>query len=107
MRQQKSVERFLEYSGLSGLAEVSGVRITGIESFEYGETVVIADDVAGEIFFRPAFRPRRARDLGLLLSIAAGDYVVHVDHGIGQYEGKSVKIVGGVEREYLHIGYAG
>jgi hypothetical protein len=86
VKQPKSVERFLDYSGLGGHAEVAGIRLPGIESFECDTLAVIADDVAGEIFFRPSFRPRRARDLGLLLSIASGDHVVHVEHGIGLYE---------------------
>lgn len=93
VKQPKSVERFLDYSGLAGTAEVWGTRLAGMESFEADSIAVIADDVASSIFFRPSFRPRGARDLGLLLSIAAGDHVVHVEHGIGLYEGKSVKTV--------------
>ncbi len=35
-----------------------------------------------------------------------GDYVVHLDHGIGRYTGMVRKVIGGVEREYLEIEYA-
>ena len=35
-----------------------------------------------------------------------GDYVVHVDHGIGQYNGITQKSIGPVTREYLEIIYA-
>jgi len=35
-----------------------------------------------------------------------GDYVVHVDHGIGQFNGLVRRTVDGVEREYLAVTYA-
>lgn len=39
--------------------------------------------------------------------INAGDYVVHVNHGIGKYLGVVTLDVGGVKRDYLHIQYGG
>lgn len=36
-----------------------------------------------------------------------GDYVVHVDHGIGKYLGIVTLEVGGVHKDYLHIRYKG
>ncbi|MBS3901610.1 MAG: transcription-repair coupling factor [Dethiobacter sp.] len=36
-----------------------------------------------------------------------GDYVVHEQHGIGQYLGLRTLAVGGTQRDYLHIQYAG
>lgn len=39
--------------------------------------------------------------------IHAGDYVVHVNHGIGKYLGVVTLDVGGVKRDYLHIKYGG
>jgi transcription-repair coupling factor (superfamily II helicase) len=35
----------------------------------------------------------------------AGDYVVHIKHGVGQYEGLKLMTVNGVESEYLQIAY--
>ncbi|WP_374000928.1 transcription-repair coupling factor [Bdellovibrio bacteriovorus] len=34
-----------------------------------------------------------------------GDLVVHVKHGIGQYEGLKIMNIGGVESEYIQVGY--
>ncbi|XGC80847.1 transcription-repair coupling factor [Bdellovibrio bacteriovorus] len=34
-----------------------------------------------------------------------GDLVVHVKHGVGQYEGLKLMNIGGVESEYIQIGY--
>ncbi|MBE3577878.1 MAG: transcription-repair coupling factor [Limnochordales bacterium] len=41
------------------------------------------------------------------LDLAPGDYVVHVNHGIGQFLGLETKEVAGVHRDYLVIKYAG
>jgi transcription-repair coupling factor (superfamily II helicase) len=36
-----------------------------------------------------------------------GDYVVHVDYGIGRFSGMRIQTIEGVRREYLVVGYAG
>ncbi len=38
--------------------------------------------------------------------VSPNDYVVHMEHGIGLYEGLVRLEMGGVEREYLHVNYA-
>lgn len=39
--------------------------------------------------------------------IQVGDYIVHVDHGIGKYYGVETLEVGGVQKDYLDIRYRG
>jgi transcription-repair coupling factor (superfamily II helicase) len=39
--------------------------------------------------------------------LKVGDYVVHVNHGIGKYVGIGTLEVGGIHKDYLHILYAG
>ena len=39
--------------------------------------------------------------------LKVGDYVVHVNHGIGQYMGVETLEVGGHKKDYLNIRYAG
>lgn len=39
--------------------------------------------------------------------LAAGDYVVHEQHGIGLYQGLNTLEIGGVERDYLLLKYRG
>jgi len=36
-----------------------------------------------------------------------GDYVVHINHGIGRYLGIETLEIGGIHKDYLHIKYAG
>ncbi|MCB0121161.1 MAG: hypothetical protein KDE58_02895, partial [Caldilineaceae bacterium] len=38
--------------------------------------------------------------------VKAGDYVVHLEHGIGTYEGLVKLKLDGIEREYLQVSYA-
>lgn len=38
--------------------------------------------------------------------VKPGDFVVHMEHGIGQYEGLAKLELGGSEREYLQVNYA-
>ena len=44
--------------------------------------------------------------LDFITSLQAEDFVVHMEHGIGMFEGMTQKIVDNVEREYLEITYA-
>ncbi len=64
-----------------------------------------------EIFRRPR-RSRRPRTVGgrfirSYRSLNVGDLVVHVDHGIGRYEGLRSLEVDGVHTELLELVYAG
>ncbi|MCV4713895.1 hypothetical protein OFC05_27915, partial [Escherichia coli] len=35
-----------------------------------------------------------------------GDYVVHIDHGIGRFAGLKTIVTNGVSREFMHLVYA-
>ncbi len=67
----------------------------------------------GEIFGwkRPEHR-QRARPIAeapeaSYADLQPGDWVVHIDHGIGQYQGLVERNVDGLQREYLTIEYEG
>ncbi|TAK33647.1 MAG: transcription-repair coupling factor [Chloroflexota bacterium] len=49
-------------------------------------------------------RPRASADW--LSQLSEGDYVVHIDHGIGRFNGMTRMTMDGVEREYLQLEYA-
>jgi len=62
-----------------------------------------------EIFsLRREARQRSVQRLALdfITSLQVGDFVVHMEHGIGRFEGMTGKVVDDVEREYLEITYA-
>jgi len=53
----------------------------------------------------PAGKRRRTR--GHFLDIGPGDYVVHLDHGLGRFHGLVRKVLDRREKEFLDIEYAG
>lgn len=62
-----------------------------------------------EIFsLKKEARQRSVQRLALdfITSLQVGDYVVHMEHGIGRFEGMTQKEVDGLSREYLEITYA-
>ncbi len=54
---------------------------------------------------RPAQR-RGVSPESFFADLQKGDYVVHVEYGIGRYHGMVHKTIGSLEREYLEIEYA-
>lgn len=67
----------------------------------------------GEVFTQKRRRIRRTAKLDHAEKIKdyqelqPGDYVVHVNHGIGRYAGTETLEVGGIHKDYLLIQYAG
>ncbi len=62
-----------------------------------------------EIFsLRKSGKQRSVQKLALdfLTSLSAGDYVVHMEHGIGRFEGMTQKVIDETTREYLELTYA-
>ena len=53
----------------------------------------------------PPSRTRAAPE-SLFADLKPGDYVVHVEYGIGRYHGMVRKAIAGLEREYIEIEYA-
>src|SRR5215510_13474610 len=73
-----------------------------------GLVVLSEEDIFGERRHRRRTRPRPVTDyLTGLGQLTVGDYVVHVDHGVGLYQGLRHLTVAGTEGDYLHLEYAG
>jgi transcription-repair coupling factor (superfamily II helicase) len=51
--------------------------------------------------------PRRIAPETFYADLRPGDYVVHLEHGIGRFGGLVRRVVEGIEREYLLVEYAG
>ena len=68
--------------------------------------VLIDHDIFGRMRRRRRFMKfKNAVPLHDLDALKPGDFVVHVDHGIGRYVGMTKIAVGGVQREVLKIEY--
>jgi transcription-repair coupling factor (superfamily II helicase) len=69
--------------------------------------VLSETDILGDRLARPRKRRRAQNFLAEAASLAPGDLVVHVDHGIGRYEGLKTLDVNGAPHDCLEIHYHG
>ncbi len=93
----------------AGREVVSAITL-GLEAgFETEDLAVVAEtDILGERLIRRTAKRRRPADfLTELSAISPGDLVVHVDHGIGRFEGLKTITAAGAPHDCLHITYAG
>ena len=73
-----------------------------------GLTVISEQDVLGDRLIRAPKRKRRAENfLTEAQSLSPGDLIVHVDHGVGKYNGLETVTAMGAPHECLALEYAG
>jgi transcription-repair coupling factor (superfamily II helicase) len=76
--------------------------------FETDELAVISEtDILGDRLARPRKRRRASNFLAEASALTAGDLVVHIDHGIGRYEGLKTLDVQGAPHDCLELQYGG
>ncbi|MEX2035928.1 MAG: CarD family transcriptional regulator, partial [Xanthobacteraceae bacterium] len=84
--------------------------VLGLEvGFETAAAAVIGEqDILGDRLVRPRRIAKRAENfIAEVTSLAAGDLVVHVDHGIGRFVGLQNIEAAGAPHDCLEIHYAG
>lgn len=70
--------------------------------------IVAESDLTGRRRAHRKARPRkRGETASTFQDLKAGNYVVHQQHGVGQYDGMVKRAIGGVERDYLLLSYRG
>ncbi len=75
--------------------------------FETGALAVISEtDILGDRLARPRRRRRAANFLAEASALTPGDLVVHIDHGIGRYEGLKTLDVMQAPHDCLELHYA-
>jgi len=89
--------------------DVGFLKSPGEGGFEVvGEkTVVITEDLVYGFQGGSALRGKRlaGRPVTDALGLQVGDYLIHPEHGIGQFLGLETRTVLGVARDYLHLSY--
>ncbi len=89
---------------------VAGLVIMGLEEgFETDDLTIIAEqDILGDRLVRRGRKTKKASDfISELSALSPGDLVVHVDHGIGRFEGLKTIEVQGAPHDCLFLTYAG
>jgi len=79
----------------------------GFELISGKLAVITENEIYGELRTPRRERYRKTKQPVPFADLKAGDYVVHVNHGIGRYQGVVSLTVGGVQKDYLLIQYAG
>jgi transcription-repair coupling factor (superfamily II helicase) len=90
--------------------DMAALAVLGLESgFETDDTALIGEqDILGDRLVRPHGKARRAADfLTDVTALAEGDLIVHVDHGIGRFNGLRTIEAAGAPHDCLEILYAG
>ncbi len=83
--------------------------VLGLETgFQTGDMLVLSEqDILGERILRTPKRKKASDALTEAASLATGDLVVHVDHGIGRFIGLKTIEVQGAPHDCVEIEYAG
>lgn len=87
-----------------------GMAVLPLESgFEFeGIAWITEQDVLGDRLIRKARRTKKAENfLTEVSNLSPGDYVVHVDHGIGRFEGLQTIDVSGAPHDCVWLRYSG
>jgi len=73
------------------------------------KTLLLTDhDIFGKAYRKKRqFKRGASRPIESFLELEQGDYVVHINHGIGVFRGLERMAAGGVERDFLLIEYEG
>ncbi|GAF77296.1 unnamed protein product, partial [marine sediment metagenome] len=69
-------------------------------------TLLTDNEVFGFVKQRRLFKKRPIHHHWFVSELAAGDYVVHIEHGIARFGGLTRMLAEGIEREYLVLEYA-
>jgi transcription-repair coupling factor (superfamily II helicase) len=102
------VEQTWQSDGGPSTAIVIGPLSHGFTLPADGLVFLSEEEIFGERRHRRRSRPRPVADyLTGLSQLTVGDYVVHIDHGVGCYQGLRHLNVAGTEGDYLHLEYAG
>ncbi|MCR6108823.1 transcription-repair coupling factor [Bacillus sp. A301a_S52] len=99
-----------EQEPVRGQAQISAGHLMAGFELSMQRIIVITEE---EVFTKQTRKPKRRQKLSNAERIKSyselkvGDWVVHVNHGIGKYLGIETLKVGDIHKDYMHISYAG
>lgn len=94
-----------------GIAQImQGNLQTGFELTIQKIAVITEEELFNKKTKKPSARRQKLSNAERIKSyseLKIGDYVVHVNHGIGKYLGIETLLINGIHKDYLHIRYQG
>ncbi|MDG1235531.1 MAG: transcription-repair coupling factor [Amylibacter sp.] len=101
----KDINSFLDISGQNSVSLAVWPLEQGFTA--KGLTVISEQDVLGDRLIRSPRRKRRAENfLTEAQSLSPGDLIVHLDHGIGRYQGLETVTAAGAPHDCIQLEYA-
>ncbi len=91
----------------SGVAVVSAPSAQGWALLDRTVLLLTDHEIFGKALTRPVPRRTRAAREAFFADFSPGDYVVHLEHGIGRFDSVTRMSIEGAEREYAVVQYAG
>ncbi len=80
---------------------------TGVELGSIKTLIITDHEIFGKSYRkRKHFKSKTSRPIETFLDLKPGDYVVHINHGIGIFRSIERMTAGGVERDFILIDYA-
>ncbi len=70
-------------------------------------TIISEQDILGDRLASPRRKRKAASYIAEVAALAVGDLVVHVDHGVGRYEGLRTLDIVGAPHDCLEVSYSG
>lgn len=104
----KNDQRISDWGDMATASDVVGVAVLDLpQGFETPTTAFLSEqDILGQRMARVRMRKRAANHLTETTSLSIGDYIVHIDHGVGRFEGLETLDVGGAPHDCLVLAYA-
>ena len=102
-----AVESVEEAPARGSITLVQGSLLEGWRAPALGLQVFGDAEIFGWSKPAPVARFKHEAKAAVGLDFQPGDYVVHIEHGIGRFLGVGKRVVSGAEREYLELQYAG
>lgn len=99
-------DNFSEYTGKNNFSIIITPYSRGVEFVEEKILLLTDHEIFGKAYRqRNQFKKKNSRPIDSFLDLASGDPVVHINHGIGIFQGIERMTAGGVERDFLMIEY--
>lgn len=109
-----SVNNWAEFAEKASTEHVLAITIAPLEDgfyLEPGLTIIAEANLLGSQIVQTRRRKSRHFDTDLIIrnlaELSVGDPIVHIDHGIGRYQGLEILNIGEQQGEFLKIAYEG